>query len=57
MSLYSDGGSKENQTIRTEENISYLADATEKLSIMQASTQPEGLSFRVVKNMENRTIQ
>ena len=57
MSLYSDGGAKENQTIKTEENVSYFADATEKLSILQASTQPEGLSFRIIKNMENRNIQ
>jgi hypothetical protein len=34
MTVYSDGGAKENQTIRTEENISFLADGREKLSIM-----------------------
>jgi hypothetical protein len=38
MTLYSDGGSKENQTIRTEENLNFLADAPEKLSILSASS-------------------
>jgi len=38
MTIYSDGGANENQTIRTEENITFLADGKEKLSIMQASS-------------------
>jgi hypothetical protein len=40
--------------MKTEENGTFGHDGKEKICILQAATQPEGLSFRVVKNVFSR---
>jgi hypothetical protein len=40
--------------MKTEENGTIGHDAKEKICILQAASQPEGLSFRVIKNMFSR---
>ena len=44
------------QTFRTEDNISYGGESLDKINILSAAVQPEGLSFRVMKNLYNRNI-
>ncbi len=40
--------------MKTEENGTFGVEGKEKICILQAATQPEGLSFRVIKNMFSR---
>ena len=56
VTLYSDSGQDVNQTYRTEDQGgSFGTDGLDKINIMNAALQPEGLSFKVIKNMHNRS--
>ena len=55
VKIYQEGGNLND--LRTEYNLSQIDDSSEKMSIIQASCAPEGISFRVLKShILNRNI-